>query len=123
MASCGWPAARFVVVAGVGGVANDGSVLILNATAASCTRDRRWWRRPRRGSHAAAPQQQAAWQKLVMASALAHSNCGCPAASCVVVGVSGSVAEAGGGVRAAGGNLPLPSRRFITPEVGRSWRY
>ncbi|KAE9274486.1 hypothetical protein PR003_g29594 [Phytophthora rubi] len=62
----------------------------------SGTRDRRWWRRPRRGSHAAAPQQQ---------------------------GVCGSVAEAGVGVRAANGNLPLPSRQFKTPEVGRSWRY
>ncbi|KAE9159643.1 hypothetical protein PF004_g31465 [Phytophthora fragariae] len=31
--------------------------------------------------------------------------------------VSGSVTEAGGGVRAADGNLPLPSRRFMTPEV------
>ncbi|KAE8957983.1 hypothetical protein PF011_g30943 [Phytophthora fragariae] len=78
MASCGWPAARFVAVA------------------VSGTRDRRLWRRPRRGLHAAAPQEQ---------------------------GVSGSVAEAGGGVRAADGNLPLPSRRFMTPEVGRSWRY
>ncbi|KAE8961244.1 hypothetical protein PR002_g29964 [Phytophthora rubi] len=39
------------------------------------------------------------------------------------VRVSGSVAEAGGGVRAADGNLPLPSRLFMTPEVGRSWRY
>ncbi|KAE8883097.1 hypothetical protein PF007_g30578 [Phytophthora fragariae] len=38
-------------------------------------------------------------------------------------GVSGSVAEAGGGVRAADGNLPLPSRRFMDPEVGQSWRY
>ncbi|KAE8953003.1 hypothetical protein PR001_g33059, partial [Phytophthora rubi] len=37
--------------------------------------------------------------------------------------VCGSVAEAGGGVRAADGNLPLLSRRFMTPEVGRSWRY
>ncbi|KAE9164637.1 hypothetical protein PF004_g29763 [Phytophthora fragariae] len=64
--------------------------------AVSGTRDRRWWRRPRRGPHAATAQQQ---------------------------GVCGSVAEAGGGVRAADGNLPLPSRRFITPEVGRSWRY
>ncbi|KAE8962356.1 hypothetical protein PF011_g29426 [Phytophthora fragariae] len=64
--------------------------------AVSGTRDRRWWRRPRRGFHAAAPQQQ---------------------------GVSGSVAVASGGVRAADGNLPLPSRRFMTPEVGRSWRY
>ncbi|KAE9161542.1 hypothetical protein PF004_g30784 [Phytophthora fragariae] len=25
--------------------------------------------------------------------------------------------------RAADGNLPLPSRRFMTPEVGWSWRY
>ncbi|KAE8952495.1 hypothetical protein PR001_g33272, partial [Phytophthora rubi] len=62
----------------------------------SGTRDRRLWRRPRRGLHAAAPQEQ---------------------------GVSGSVAEAGGSVRAADGNLPLPSRLFMTPEVGRSWRY
>ncbi|KAE9270303.1 hypothetical protein PR003_g30874 [Phytophthora rubi] len=38
-------------------------------------------------------------------------------------GVSGSVAEVGDGVRTADGNLPLPSRRFMTPEVGRSWRY
>ncbi|KAE8896738.1 hypothetical protein PF003_g19468 [Phytophthora fragariae] len=38
MASCGWPAARFVVVDGVhgvGGIANEGSVLVLHATAAS----------------------------------------------------------------------------------------
>ncbi|KAE8896494.1 hypothetical protein PF003_g19470 [Phytophthora fragariae] len=38
MASCGWPAARFVVVDGVhavGGVANEGSVLVLHATAAA----------------------------------------------------------------------------------------
>ncbi|KAE8892676.1 hypothetical protein PF010_g23197 [Phytophthora fragariae] len=70
MASCGWPAARFVVVAGVGGVANDGSVLILNATAASCTRDRRWWRRPRRGSHAAAPQQQGSWSLMACMAAM-----------------------------------------------------
>ncbi|KAE8974500.1 hypothetical protein PF011_g24838 [Phytophthora fragariae] len=34
-----------------------------------------------------------------------------------------AAAEAGGGVRAADGNLPLPSRRFVIPEVGRSWRY
>ncbi|KAE9156404.1 hypothetical protein PF004_g32604 [Phytophthora fragariae] len=33
------------------------------------------------------------------------------------------VTEDCGGVRAADGNLPLPSRRFMTPEVGRSWRY
>ncbi|KAE9060392.1 hypothetical protein PF010_g30236 [Phytophthora fragariae] len=74
MASCGWPAARFVVVGGVhgvGGVANDGSVLLLHATAASCTRDRRWWRRPRRGSHAAAPQQQGSWLLVVCMAALA----------------------------------------------------
>ncbi|KAE9055148.1 hypothetical protein PF007_g9075 [Phytophthora fragariae] len=38
-------------------------------------------------------------------------------------GVCGSVTEAGGGVRAADGNLPLLNRRFMTPEVGRSWRY
>ncbi|KAE9286136.1 hypothetical protein PF008_g26738 [Phytophthora fragariae] len=63
MASCGHRAARFVVVDGVhgvGGVAIDGSILLLHATAASCTPDRRWWRRPRRGLHAAAPQQQGA---------------------------------------------------------------
>ncbi|KAE9161826.1 hypothetical protein PF005_g31086 [Phytophthora fragariae] len=59
-------------------------------------RDRGWWRRPRRGWHAAAAEQQ---------------------------GVCGSVTEAGGGVRAADGNLPLLNRRFMTPEVGRSWRY
>ncbi|KAE8961146.1 hypothetical protein PF011_g29856 [Phytophthora fragariae] len=38
-------------------------------------------------------------------------------------GVSGIVVEAGGGVHAADGKLPLPSRRFMIPEVGRSWRY
>ncbi|KAE8982326.1 hypothetical protein PR001_g23761 [Phytophthora rubi] len=81
-------------------------------------RRRGWWRRPR--------------------SSMA--SCGWPAASGVEAGggvrarawqaaapqqqgVSGSVAEAGGGVRAADGNLPLPSRRFMIPEVGRSWRY
>ncbi|KAE9224949.1 hypothetical protein PF004_g12062 [Phytophthora fragariae] len=36
---------------------------------------------------------------------------------------SGSVAEVGDSDRAADGKLPLPSRRFMTPEVGRSWRY
>ncbi|KAE9258956.1 hypothetical protein PF001_g33188 [Phytophthora fragariae] len=38
MARCGWPAARFVVVGGVhgvGGGADDGSALVLCATAAS----------------------------------------------------------------------------------------
>ncbi|KAE9201563.1 hypothetical protein PF004_g18680 [Phytophthora fragariae] len=61
---------------------------------------------------------------MVAASAPRIACCSPPAASGVAeAGVSGSVAEAGGGVRAAGGNLPLPSRRFITPEVGRSWRY
>ncbi|KAE9071860.1 hypothetical protein PF010_g25706 [Phytophthora fragariae] len=41
----------------------------------------------------------------------------CVFAPMTFAGVSGSVTEAGGGVRAADGNLPLPSRRFMTPEV------
>ncbi|KAE9168194.1 hypothetical protein PF004_g28583 [Phytophthora fragariae] len=95
MASCGWPAASGVE-AGGGVRARAWQAVAGQQQAVSGTRDRRWWRRPRRGFHAAAPQQQ---------------------------GVSGSVAVASGGVRAADGNLPLPSRRFMTPEVGRSWRY
>ncbi|KAE9231328.1 hypothetical protein PF005_g3109 [Phytophthora fragariae] len=50
-ASCARPEARFAVgggVHGVGGVADDGSVLILHATAASGRKVRarrwRWWR-------------------------------------------------------------------------------
>ncbi|KAE8955001.1 hypothetical protein PR002_g31920 [Phytophthora rubi] len=39
------------------------------------------------------------------------SSKGCPAAWRRLVAAS------------ADGNLPLPSRRFMTPEVGRSWRY
>ncbi|KAE8981065.1 hypothetical protein PF005_g23098 [Phytophthora fragariae] len=56
----------------------------------------------------------AASGSVVAASELEHSQ---------RQGVCGSEAGAGGGVRAADGNLPLPSRRFMTPEVGRSWRY
>ncbi|KAE9090421.1 hypothetical protein PF007_g13388 [Phytophthora fragariae] len=48
----------------------------------------------------------------------------CVFAPMTFAGVSGSVTEAGGGVRAADGNLPLPSRRFMTPEVaGRRCSY
>ncbi|KAE9162295.1 hypothetical protein PF004_g30534 [Phytophthora fragariae] len=65
------------------------------------TRDQRWWWRP----------------------CSRKAYCGCPAARFVVFGVSGIVVEAGGGVHAADGKLPLPSRRFMIPEVGRSWRY
>ncbi|KAE8954617.1 hypothetical protein PF011_g32049 [Phytophthora fragariae] len=67
-------------------------------------------------------QYPAAWPKLVMVSVLADGKLRLPTSK-VRGWVSGSVAEAGGGVRAADGNLPLPSRRFMTPEVGRSWRY
>ncbi|KAE9349418.1 hypothetical protein PR003_g5892 [Phytophthora rubi] len=99
-----------------------------------------------RAWQAAAGQQQAASGSVVAASELEHgklrlaSSKRCPArvtedcggvraADCMLqlprskVRVSGSVAEAGGSVRAADGNLPLPSRLFMTPEVGRSWRY
>ncbi|KAE9229293.1 hypothetical protein PF002_g13337 [Phytophthora fragariae] len=95
MASCGSPAASGVE-AGGGVRARAWQAAAPQQQAVSGTRDRRLWRRPRRGLQAAAPQQQ---------------------------GVSGSVTEAGGIVRAADGNLPLPSRRFMTSEVGRSWRY
>ncbi|KAE8998722.1 hypothetical protein PR001_g19245 [Phytophthora rubi] len=72
-----------------------------------------------RAWQAAAGQQQAASGSVVAASELEHGKLRlsrskrCPA----------RVTEDGGGVRAADGNLPPPSRRFMTPEVGRSWRY
>ncbi|KAE8972414.1 hypothetical protein PR001_g26616 [Phytophthora rubi] len=100
----------------------------------------RWWRRYRwicidfvcysgveagggvraRAWQAAAGQQHAASGSVVAASELEHSKLRLASGK---VRVCGSEAEAGGGVRAADGNLPLPSRRFMTPEVGRSWRY
>ncbi|KAE9268383.1 hypothetical protein PR003_g31464 [Phytophthora rubi] len=134
MASCGWPAASGVEAGGgvrarawqaAAGQQQAASRLVAASALehgklrlASSKRRRGWWRRPR--------------------SSMA--SCGWPAASGVEAGggvrarawqaaapqqqgVSGSVAEAGGGVRAADGNLPLPSRRFMIPEVGRSWRY
>ncbi|KAE8914149.1 hypothetical protein PF007_g3998 [Phytophthora fragariae] len=60
------------------------------------------------------------WRGIAAIEVLTIAMCFAPM---IFAGVCGSVAEAGGGVRAADGNLPLPSRRFITPEVGRSWRY
>ncbi|KAE9268164.1 hypothetical protein PR003_g31539, partial [Phytophthora rubi] len=121
MASCGSPAASGVK-AGGGVRARAWQAAAPQQQAVSGTRDRRWWRRPRRGSHAAAPQQQAVsgtrdrrlWRR---------PRRGLHAAAPQQQGVSGSVTEAGGGIRAADGNLPLPSRRFMTSEVGRSWRY
>ncbi|KAE9180884.1 hypothetical protein PF005_g16200 [Phytophthora fragariae] len=72
----------------------------------------RWWRRERwiciafacySGVEAGGGVRARAWQ--------------------AAAGQQQAAAEAGGGVRAADGNLPLPSRRFVIPEVGRSWRY
>ncbi|KAE9166835.1 hypothetical protein PF004_g29029 [Phytophthora fragariae] len=151
MASCGWPAARFVVVGGVhgvGGVANECFVLFLHATAAASRlvaaselehgkmRLASSKRRPVRvteddgGVRAADRVLQLPSSK--RCPARVTEDCGgVRAADCMLQlpsskvrgRVSDSVAEAGGGVRAADGNLPLPSRRFMTPEVGRSWRY
>ncbi|KAE8952899.1 hypothetical protein PF011_g32564 [Phytophthora fragariae] len=68
------------------------------------------------------PSSKDSASRLVAASELEHGKLRLPSSK--VRGVSGSVTEAGGGVRAADGNLPLPSRRFMTSEVaGRSWRY
>ncbi|KAE9192768.1 hypothetical protein PF005_g18336 [Phytophthora fragariae] len=57
---------------------------------------------------------------MVVASVLTQGILRLPSSK---VRVSGSVIEAGGGVHAADGKLSLPSRRFMIPEVGRSWRY
>ncbi|KAE8891821.1 hypothetical protein PF003_g24402 [Phytophthora fragariae] len=76
-----------------------------------------------RGWQAAAAHQQGARLLVTCIAAIEVLTIAMCFAPMTFVGVSGSVAEAGGGVRAADGNLPLPSRRFMTPEVGRSWRY
>ncbi|KAE8955202.1 hypothetical protein PR002_g31848 [Phytophthora rubi] len=92
MASCGSPAASSVEAGG--GV-----------------RARAW--------QAAAPQQQAA-SRLVAASALEHGKLRLPSSK--LLAVSGSVAEVGDGVRTADGQLPLPSRRFMTSGAGATNR-
>ncbi|KAE9182007.1 hypothetical protein PF004_g24369 [Phytophthora fragariae] len=71
-----------------------------------------------RAWQAAAGQQQGSW------SFGGVHGVGDVANDCFVLLLgTAAAAEAGGGVRAADGNLPLPSRRFVIPEVGRSWRY
>ncbi|KAE8895893.1 hypothetical protein PF003_g20425 [Phytophthora fragariae] len=105
MASCGWPAARFVVVGGVhgvGGVANECFVLLLHAAAAASrtgggVRARAW--------QAAAGQQQGSWSLVASLTidlyclcmlqrrrgwwrrpSSSMASCGWPAARFVVVG-------------------------------------
>ncbi|KAE8973604.1 hypothetical protein PR002_g26151 [Phytophthora rubi] len=61
-------------------------------------------------------QYPAAWPKLVMVSALADGKLRLPTSK-VRGSVSGSVVEAGDGVRATNAELSSPSRWFMTPEV------
>ncbi|KAE9268681.1 hypothetical protein PR003_g31363 [Phytophthora rubi] len=89
MASCGWPAARFVGVGGVhgvGGGANDCSALVLHATAAS---------------------------RLVAASELEHGKLRLASSK----RRRARVTEDGGGVRAADRMLQLPSSKRCPARV------
>ncbi|KAE9167633.1 hypothetical protein PF005_g28698 [Phytophthora fragariae] len=84
------------------------------------TRDQRWWWRPcSRMAYCGYPAASGVRGE-AGGGVRVHAW---PAAAAQQQGVSGIVVEAGGGVHAADGKLPLPSRRFMIPEVGRSWRY
>ncbi|KAE8965058.1 hypothetical protein PR002_g28788 [Phytophthora rubi] len=121
MASCGWPAARFVVVwwrSWRGGVANDCSALILHATAAS-------------GSVVAASELEHGKMRLASSKrrrARATEDGGGVRAADRMLQLPSSkrcptrVTEDGGGVRTADGKLPLPSRRFMTGGAGATNR-